>query len=68
MVKEKSSYPKIKEQLEQHNIVLFMKGSKSAPQCGFSAKVVSILEGIIDNFHTVDVLLDSQLREDLKTF
>ena len=41
MVKSKSSYPKIEEQLEQHNIVLFMKGSKSAPQCGFSAKVVA---------------------------
>ena len=68
MVKSKKPYPKIEEQLEQHKIVLFMKGSKAAPQCGFSAKVVSILEGIIDSFHTVDVLLDSQLKEDLKIF
>ncbi len=68
MVKSKNPYPKIEEQLEQHNTVLFMKGSKAAPQCGFSAKVVSILEGIIDSFHTVDVLLDSQLKEDLKIF
>ena len=68
MVKSKNPYPKIEEQLEQHKIVLFMKGSKAEPQCGFSAKVVSILEGIIDSFHTVDVLLDSQLKEDLKIF
>ena len=68
MVKSKNPYPKIEEQLEQHKIVLFMKGSRAAPQCGFSAKVVSILEGFIDSFHTVDVLLDSQLKEDLKIF
>ena len=68
MVKEKGSYPRIEEHLEQHNIVLFMKGSKAAPQCGFSAKVVNILEDIVDGFHSVDVLLDSQLREDLKIF
>ena len=68
MVNERGSYPRIEEHLEQHNIVLFMKGSKAAPQCGFSAKVVNILEDIVDGFHSVDVLLDSQLREDLKTF
>ena len=68
MVKEKESYPRIEKHLEQHNIVLFMKGSKGVPQCGFSAKVVNILEDIVDSFHTVDVLLDSQLREDLKIF
>ena len=68
MLKEKGSYPRIEEHLEQHNIVLFMKGSKAAPQCGFSAKVVNILEDIVDGFHSVDVLLDSQLREDLKIF
>ena len=68
MVKEKRSYPKIEEHLEQHDIVLFMKGSKEAPQCGFSAKVVTILEDIVDGFHSVDVLLDSQLREDLNNY
>ena len=68
MVKEKRSYPRIEEHLEQHNIVLFMKGSKEAPQCGFSAKVVNILEDLVDDFCSVDVLRDSQLREDIKHF
>ena len=59
---------KLKEQIKENPILIYMKGTPYEPQCGFSAKVVSILEGIIDSFHTVDVLLDSQLKEDLKIF
>ena len=62
MVKSKNPYPKIEEQLEQHEIVLFMKGSKAAPQCGFSAKTVQILIECESQFSYVDVLANNEVR------
>ena len=44
--------------LNQHRVVLFMKGTASAPRCGFSAKAVGALSAVVDAFHTVDVLAD----------
>ena len=49
--------------LRQHTVVLFMKGNKQMPRCGFSAKVVEILDGPGGDFRDVDVLSDPQLRE-----
>src|SRR5690606_9683102 len=54
--------------IEQHEVVLFMKGSRSAPQCGFSARVVDILDEYLDDYITVDVLADPALREGIKAF
>jgi len=54
--------------LRQHTVVLFMKGNKQMPRCGFSAKVVEILEGHGVDFRDVDVLSDPALREGLKEF
>jgi monothiol glutaredoxin len=48
--------------------VLFMKGTKMMPQCGFSARVVSILQGLGHDFETVNVLADSEVREGMKLF
>ena len=54
--------------LRQHTVVLFMKGNKQQPRCGFSAKVVEILDGHGVDFRDVDVLSDAALREGIKEF
>lgn len=45
-----------------------MKGTKEAPMCGFSAKVVAILNKLDVEFRDINVLADPELREDLKKF
>ena len=54
--------------LAQHPVVLFMKGNPQAPQCGFSAKAVGILGGLVPGFGHVDVLSDPEIREGIKVF
>jgi monothiol glutaredoxin len=49
-------------------VVLFMKGTPAAPQCGFSAKAVGALGGILDRYETVDVLSDPEIREGIKAY
>lgn len=53
----------------EHPVVLFMKGSRLFPRCGFSATVVEVLKrsGITD-FHAVDVLQDPEIRQGIKEF
>lgn len=48
------------------DIVLFMKGSRVAPQCGFSAATVDILDRYLANYTTVDVLADPDVRDGIK--
>lgn len=50
------------------DVVLFMKGVPSAPQCGFSAAIVQILSGAGVAFKSVDVLADLQIRDGIKEF
>ena len=59
---------RIKSTISARKIVLFMKGRKESPQCGFSGHVVSILTKKGVEFLDVDVLLDPQLREGLKAY
>src|SRR5712675_2426163 len=59
---------RIIETIKLHPIVLFMKGSRSRPQCGFSAAVVQTLAQYGVPFHAVDVLADPQVRQAIKTF
>jgi monothiol glutaredoxin len=58
----------IEDTLSTHNTVLFMKGTPAFPQCGFSARVVSVLKQIGVDFHTVNVLADGDIREGIKRF
>jgi monothiol glutaredoxin len=58
----------IKSTIASKRVVLFMKGQKASPQCGFSAQVVSILTRRGVDFLDVDVLSDPALREGLKRF
>jgi monothiol glutaredoxin len=49
-------------------VVLFMKGDRSMPQCGFSATAVRILDQLLPDFTTVDVLADPEIREGIKEY
>ena len=59
---------RIEQILAAHPVVLFMKGSPDAPQCGFSAKAVGILGGLVPGFAHFDVLMDPEIREGIKEF
>lgn len=59
---------RIEQTLAQHKIVLFMKGSRHQPRCGFSAQVVGILDGHGVQYQDIDVLSDPALREGIKEF
>ena len=59
---------RIEQILATHPVVLFMKGSPKAPQCGFSAKAVGILDGLVPGFAHFDVLMDPEIREGIKEF
>src|SRR5688572_32369008 len=54
--------------VKTHRVVLFMKGNKSFPQCGFSAQVVEILKKHGAEFHAVNVLSDHAVREGIKEY
>jgi monothiol glutaredoxin len=52
----------------KNRVVLFMKGTRNFPQCGFSATVTQILDDLIDDYHTVNVLKEPAIREGIKEF
>ena len=52
--------------VEGNKVMLFMKGSKMFPQCGFSNTAVQILNAIETPFETFDVLSDMEIREGVK--
>ena len=59
----------IQNQINNTHIVLYMKGSPLLPQCGFSAKVVQILNLCgINDFLAIDVLADDNIRQGIKAF
>lgn len=59
---------KIKAQISENNIVLYMKGNAMMPQCGFSARAVNILKSCGVSFMAVDVLADEEIRQGIKMF
>lgn len=59
---------RIKDIIGGNDVVLFMKGVPSAPQCGFSAAVVKILGGLGVPFAGINVLADPEIREGVKVF
>jgi len=62
----------LKERIEtiigSDKVVLFMKGNSDAPQCGFSANTVSILQHLGVSYTTFDILQDMDVREGLKEY
>jgi len=60
---------KIRSQVTGNRIVLYMKGTPEAPQCGFSAAAVQMLEACgVDDVATVNVLADADIRQGIKEF
>jgi monothiol glutaredoxin len=59
---------KIDDLVASDNVVLFMKGSKSFPQCGFSASVVNILNTMVPKYTTVNILADTDIRGGMKEY
>lgn len=59
---------RIRKQLAESDIVLYMKGTPQFPQCGFSGKSVQLLKACGAQFKSVDVLADQEVREGIKRF
>ena len=63
-----SAQDQIRETITQNNVVLFMKGTKMMPQCGFSSRVAGILNYMGVEFADVNVLADAEIRQGIKDF
>ncbi len=61
-------FNKIDQIIKTNNVVLFMKGTKNMPMCGFSVLVVSVLKKLDIDFKDVNVLEDNEIREGVKTY
>jgi len=63
-----SSQDTIQQTISDNDVVLYMKGSAAFPQCGFSGRAVQILNALGQEFTSVDVLSDPEIREGIKQF
>ena len=61
-------FNQIQQEIDDNQVVLFMKGSPMFPQCGFSAACVQILTNLEVKFKGIDVLADQAVREGIKEF
>lgn len=68
MTLEASLKQKLDQIVKSDEVVLFMKGSRSFPQCGFSASVVNILNTLIPKYTTVNILTDADVRTGMKEY
>jgi monothiol glutaredoxin len=60
---------RIKQIVDAHSVVLFMKGTAQFPMCGFSGRAIQILKAVGANqLHTVNVLEDEEIRQGIKEF
>lgn len=59
---------KIKDTVTSNDVVLFMKGTKSMPQCGFSSRVAGVLNFMGVDFADVNVLADEEIRQGIKDY
>ena len=58
----------IKDTVEKNDVVLFMKGTKEMPQCGFSSRVAGVLNYMNIDYRDVNVLADEAVRQGIKEF
>ena len=65
---ENSALERIEQEINDHSVVLFMKGTPIFPQCGFSAMVVQVLTHIGVKFKSVDVLNEPSVRDGIKQY
>jgi monothiol glutaredoxin len=65
---EQAVHDWIRKQISSNDVVLFMKGTKNFPQCGFSGQVAQILQYLGVEYQDVNVLEDMGIREGIKSF
>jgi monothiol glutaredoxin len=58
----------IQDTIDKNDVVLFMKGTKTAPQCGFSSRVAGVLNFMGVDFADVNVLENADIRQGIKDF
>ena len=63
-----SAQDQIRETVANNDVVLFMKGTKLMPQCGFSSRVAGVLNYMGVEFADVNVLADAEIRQGIKDF
>jgi monothiol glutaredoxin len=63
-----SIHDRIQSLIDANKVVLFMKGNREIPMCGFSATVVQVLDRLGVPYETVDVLEDPEIRDGVKVF
>ena len=65
---DRATRERLADLIASDRVVLFMKGGRDAPQCGFSAAVCGILDHLLPDYTTVDVLSDPAIRDGIKAF
>lgn len=65
---EPATRDRIETLLKEHRVVLFMKGDRRQPMCGFSAAATNTLNELLPDYHTVNVLDDPDIREGIKAY
>ena len=65
---DESTRARISQAIAADRVVLFMKGTRDFPQCGFSARVVQMLDRVVPEYTTIDVLADPAIRQGIKDF
>ncbi len=65
---DQAVFDRIRSDINENSVVLYMKGTPMFPQCGFSAAVVQVLSDMGVKFKGIDVLQDNSLREGIKEF
>ena len=63
-----STADKIKETVTSNDVVLYMKGTKTMPQCGFSSRVAGVLNFMGVDYADVNVLADEEIRQGIKEY
>ena len=61
-------FDRIRDEIAKNDVLLFMKGTPVFPQCGFSAAVIDVLSQLGVKFHSVNILVDPDLRQGIKEF
>ena len=62
------AHSRIRDFVQSHDVVLFMKGTPLFPQCGFSSRAIAILDHMGVQYESVDVLQDMEVRQGIKSF
>ena len=65
---QKEIFDRIRQDVAENDVILYMKGSAVFPKCGFSAAAVQVLKNLGVQFKGIDVLLDPILRQGIKDF